>query len=140
MMLMSLAGRHAGRRDIVPELFSSILKASEYSLRDKLHCMLGMRDILGFVYPQLAGLDLEAQVPELQVPVWFMLGREDYVTPSEIAARYFDKLQAPRKTLVWFEHSGHSPQFEEPGKFNSLLGHQVRTSTVAAQAEELLLH
>jgi len=140
LLLMSLAGRHAGRRGIFPEMFSSVLKASEYSLRDKLHFMLGMREMLGFVYPQLAGLDLEAQVPALQVPVWFMLGREDYVTPSEIAARYFDKLEAPRRTLVWFEHSGHSPQFEEPGKFNSLLTHQVRTSTVAAQAEEVLLH
>ncbi|HEX8826287.1 MAG TPA: alpha/beta hydrolase [Archangium sp.] len=140
MTLASLASRHAGRRGILPELLSSVLKASEYSLRDKVHFMLGLRDTFPLVYPRLAGLDLETQVPQLQVPVWFMLGREDYVTPSEIAARYFDTLDAPRKTLLWFEHSGHSPQFEEPGKFNSLLSQQVRTASVGAQPEEMLLH
>jgi pimeloyl-ACP methyl ester carboxylesterase len=131
MTLVSLASRHAGRRGILPEMLSSMLKAPEYSLRDKLHMFLGPRDTFSVVYPQLADVNLEAQVPELQVPVWFLLGREDYVTPSEIAARYLESLRAPRKTLLWFEHSGHTPQFEEPGKFNSVLIQQARAVTEA---------
>ncbi|AKI99591.1 hydrolase, alpha/beta fold family [Archangium gephyra] len=138
LTLYSLAGRHAGRRGLLPELFSSVLTAPEYSLRDKVHFFLGMRETFPRVYPQLAGLDLESQVPRLEVPVWFLLGREDYVTPSELAVRYFDKLEAPRKTLLWFEHSGHSPPFEEPGRFNDILTQQVRT--VAEARPEALLH
>ncbi|MCY1073437.1 alpha/beta fold hydrolase [Archangium lansingense] len=137
LTLFSLASRHAGRRGLLPELLSSVLTAPEYSLRDKMHFFLGMRETFSRVYPQLAGLDLEAQVPRLEVPVWFLLGREDYVTPSEIAVRYFDKLEAPSKTLLWFEHSGHSPPFEEPGKFNAILKQQVR-AVVEAQPEALL--
>jgi pimeloyl-ACP methyl ester carboxylesterase len=138
MTLVSLASRHAGRRGIIPELLTSVLKAPEYTLRDKLQMFLGLRETFSVVYPRLAGLNLEAQVPELRVPVWFLLGREDYVTPSEIAARYFESLMAPRKTLLWFEHSGHNPQFEEPGRFNSVLTQQVRA---VAEAEPLaLLH
>ena len=138
MTLVSLAGRHAGRRGILPEMLTSVLKAPEYTLRDKLHMFLGPRDTFSVVYPQLAGIDLEAQVPRLQVPVWFLLGREDCVTPSEIATRYLESLEAPRKTLLWFEHSGHTPQFEEPGRFNSVLTQQVRAE---AEAEpRVLLH
>jgi pimeloyl-ACP methyl ester carboxylesterase len=138
MTLASLASRHAGRRGIIPELLTSVLKAPEYTLRDKLQMFLGLRETFSVVYPRLAGINLEAQVPELRVPVWFLLGREDYVTPSEIAARYFESLKAPHKTLLWFEHSGHNPQFEEPGRFNSVLSQQVRA---VAETEPLaLLH
>ncbi|WPB76490.1 alpha/beta hydrolase [Archangium violaceum] len=138
LTLYSLAGRHAGRRGLMPELLSSMLTAPEYSLRDKVHFFLGLRETFPRVYPQLAGLDLEAQVPRLEVPVWFLLGREDYVTPSELAVRYFDKLEAPRKTLLWFEHSGHSPPFEEPRRFNDILTQQVRA--VAEVRPEAMLH
>ncbi|WP_375769959.1 alpha/beta hydrolase [Archangium gephyra] len=138
LTLISLASRHAGRRGLLPELLSSVLTAPEYSLRDKVHFFMGMREAFPHVYPQLAGLDLEAQVPRLEVPVWFLLGREDYVTPSELAVRYFDKLEAPRKTLLWFEHSGHSPPFEEPGRFNAILNEQVRAT--AEVRTEALLH
>jgi esterase/lipase len=44
-------------------------------------------------------------------------GRHDMNVNSEIAAAWFDKVKAPEKHLVWFEHSGHMPMTEEPGKF-----------------------
>jgi pimeloyl-ACP methyl ester carboxylesterase len=135
MALESLASRHVGNPSIVPEMMSSVLKSPEYSLRDLVNMYLGLRDTFSRVYPQLADLDLEVQVPRLEVPVWFLLGREDYVTPSEIAARYFQKLEAPRKTLLWFEQSGHAPPFEEPDKFNALLAQQVRAVSAEPRVE-----
>jgi len=138
LTLYSLASRHAGRRGLLPELLSSVLLAPEYSLRDKLHFFSGVRETFPRVYPQLAGLDLETQVPRLEVPVWFLLGREDFVTPSELAVRYLATLEAPRKTLLWFEHSGHSPPFEEPDRFNTILNEQVRS--IAEARPEALLH
>ena len=79
------------------------------------------RDLLR-AYPQLAGRGPGGTgAPGLRVPVWFLLGREDYVTPSEIAVRLPRRWQPPRKTLLWFEHSGHTPPFEEPGRFNAVL-------------------
>ena len=138
LTLYSLASRHAGRRGLLPQLLSSVLLAPEYSLRDKLHFFSGVRETFPRVYPQLAGLELETQVPRLEVPVWFLLGREDFVTPSELAVRYLAMLEAPRKTLLWFEHSGHSPPFEEPDRFNTLLTEQVRS--IAETRPEALLH
>jgi proline iminopeptidase len=47
-----------------------------------------------------------------------MLGRHDWQVPAVLAARYFDRIHAPTKRLVWFEQSAHNPPFEEPDRFN----------------------
>jgi pimeloyl-ACP methyl ester carboxylesterase len=67
----------------------------------------------------LRELDLTREVPALQVPVAFLLGRYDRVTDSRLAAAYFEQLQAPAKRLVWFKHSAHNIPFEEPEAFNA---------------------
>ena len=36
---------------------------------------------------------------------------------SEVAAAWFGTVEAPKRHLVWFEHSAHMPMTEEPGKF-----------------------
>ena len=56
-------------------------------------------------------------VPEMKVPVYFCCGRRDYNTPFELVMEYADKLKAPQKRVVWFEHSAHLPNFEQPEQF-----------------------
>jgi hypothetical protein len=34
-----------------------------------------------------------------------------------VAEQYFETIKAPKKELFWFEHSGHSPNWEEPTLF-----------------------
>ena len=60
-------------------------------------------------------------VRQLDVPVTLLLGRHDWNVPSVLAAEWLDSLSAPRKQLVWFEHSGHGPLEEEPARFDSVL-------------------
>jgi pimeloyl-ACP methyl ester carboxylesterase len=38
-------------------------------------------------------------------------------TPWELAVDYFNRLSAPSKELIWFEHSAHLPVGEEPAEF-----------------------
>ena len=135
--LERLAGLHAGRGALLPDPRALALRTPEYSLRDKLHLALAGRSPTAS--PRLMDLNLERQVPRLDVPVWFLLGREDAVTPSELAVRYFDALEAPAKTLLWFEHSGHQPAFEEPEHFNSLLIERVRAEGTALPPD-IVLH
>lgn len=74
------------------------------------------------------------QAPRIDVPVYFFLGRHDRVVTSEVAQRYFDALDAPRgKQIVWFEHSGHWPHFEEPEKYRATLIHQLFAETTLPQ-------
>ncbi|HEX9109100.1 MAG TPA: alpha/beta hydrolase, partial [Longimicrobiales bacterium] len=65
--------------------------------------------------------------------VWFCLGRHDFEVPAPLAARYFERLDAPRKALVWFENSAHMPNTEEKKKFNALMVETV-LPTLTAQA------
>jgi pimeloyl-ACP methyl ester carboxylesterase len=78
----------------------------------------GMMFSLRNMWAELAKLNLETAVPELKMPVTFLLGRLDHQVDAQVAAAYFEKLIAPRKRLVWFEHSGHFAPFEEPEAFN----------------------
>ena len=44
-------------------------------------------------------------------------GRHDRTVNSDVAHDWFTRVTAPQKTFVWFEHSAHEPESEEPGKF-----------------------
>lgn len=56
-------------------------------------------------------------IPEMKVPAYFCTGRRDYTVPFELVTEYADRLQAPKKAVIWFERSGHLPNFEEPELF-----------------------
>lgn len=69
------------------------------------------------VYPQLEDLDLRTQAAELQVPVYFFVGRHDVNAMIPLVEQYYDVLETPHKEIVWFEQSGHTPLYEEPKKW-----------------------
>jgi len=68
---------------------------------------------------ELSHLDLTESVTAVDVPVFFLLGRYDRHVDARLAAAYFEKLGAPRKRLIWFEHSAHNVPFEEPDAFDA---------------------
>jgi pimeloyl-ACP methyl ester carboxylesterase len=51
------------------------------------------------------------------LPIYIFQGRHDYSTPGEVAADFYELVESPGKTLIWFEDSAHFPQWEEPKKF-----------------------
>ncbi len=73
------------------------------------------------MWPQAMRLNLMQTVPEVNIPVFFLQGKYDYVTPSILVESYFTNLKAPAKELIWFEKSGHHPMYEEPNKFDTYL-------------------
>jgi proline iminopeptidase len=72
---------------------------------------------LAAMHAELRELDLRRDVPRLDVPVAFLLGRHDRHADARLAAAYLDGLDAPAKHLRWFERSAHNPPFEEPDAF-----------------------
>ncbi|MBB6092463.1 pimeloyl-ACP methyl ester carboxylesterase [Povalibacter uvarum] len=76
-----------------------------------------------YLLPEVVSLDMSG-IKRLDCPLILFLGRKDINVNSEVAAEWFAKVKAPRKQLVWFEHSAHMPMTEEPGKFLvSLVSH-----------------
>lgn len=83
--------------------------SSEYGVLDSLNYLLGIMNTFNVVYPQLYEVDLREQYTKLEVPIYFFLGRHDINAPTELAVDYYERIEAPKKELVWFRHSGHTP-------------------------------
>jgi len=57
-----------------------------------------------------------SSVSTLRCPMILLVGRYDYNVNSELAVEWFQRLDAPSKSVVWFERSAHDVMNEEPGK------------------------
>lgn len=69
-----------------------------------------------YLLAYVMSVDLSRQT-QLHCPLILLEGRHDHVVSSEVAHDWFDQVHAPEKHFVWFEHSAHEPETEEPGKF-----------------------
>lgn len=54
---------------------------------------------------------------EFTIPMYFFIGKYDYLTSWELQKEYCEKIKAPLKRIIWFEDSGHANFIEEPEKF-----------------------
>ena len=68
-----------------------------------------------FLFSAVVSLDL-SQVTQLRCPLILLEGRHDRTVNSAVAHEWFEKVKAPAKRFVWFEHSAHEVMSEEPGK------------------------
>ena len=59
------------------KLRKSPINEPEYGLVDKVNWLRGLMDVFNVVYPQLEDLDFTTQAAELEVPVYFLVGRYD---------------------------------------------------------------
>jgi pimeloyl-ACP methyl ester carboxylesterase len=86
------------------------------------------------LHSDLMDINFSETVQELCVPVHFLVGRQDKISPPELTENYFRKLNAPHKTFIWFEKSGHFPFLQEPNKFKNVLKKEM--ALPAEKAEE----
>lgn len=89
----------------------------EYGMYDKVNYFRALISTYSQVYPQLYSVYLRKDAVKLDVPVYFLIGRYDINAPSYLVKDYYNKLQAPEKELIWFEHSGHDSWRNETDKF-----------------------
>lgn len=103
------------------ELLKGILLAPEYTWSDGIRMAFGSRLSKNAILPQIQYSNFFKTVPALSIPVYLCMGRYDYITPSEDAYNYYEKLDAPEKLFIWFEESAHFPHFEEMEKFHTIM-------------------
>ena len=101
------------------------LAGSEYGLYDKVNWVRGLLETMDIVYPQLWEVDFRAQATELEVPVYFLIGRHDVNAPPVLTEQYYELLNAPHKELIWFERSGHNPWVTESSLFVDVVVNKI---------------
>lgn len=69
--------------------------------------------------------DLTKKVTELPIPVYFVSGKYDLTVSHSLAESYLSEIKAPVKGFYLFEHSAHSPLFEEPERFALIMRNDV---------------
>jgi pimeloyl-ACP methyl ester carboxylesterase len=106
-----------------------------YNEQEISHIWDGNKFATPYLLPDLVTTSL-TQIRRLAVPLILFEGRHDMNVNSEVAAAWFDTVKAPEKHLVWFEHSGHMPMTEEPGKFLLSLVRYARP--IAERADDTL--
>jgi pimeloyl-ACP methyl ester carboxylesterase len=74
---------------------------------------------------QILSTDPSEQVPEVDVPVYFLHGVHDYTCCLSLAHEYFETVQAPVRGFYTLHQSAHSPTFEEPDKVRRILSDDV---------------
>lgn len=99
------------------DLIKGVLFAPEYNWMDGIRLAIGDSVSRQAIMPQTENVNLFESVPELKIPVYIMMGRYDFMTPSEVAYRYYKEVETPSKQFIWFEESAHFPHFEESNKF-----------------------
>lgn len=75
----------------------------------------GLDFSLSTLWSQIMALNFSNDT-RFDCPVVLFHGRHDLNTSAELAGRWFEKIQAPSKKMVWFDYSGHMIFEEEPGR------------------------
>lgn len=104
------------------------LFVAEYTLAEQLRGMAAIAETYHVLYPQLADTDFRIDVPRLEVPVYLVEGQYEAAGRETLAREWFDILEAPSKEYIVFENSGHTPPYDEPGRFADLMS-RIQQST-----------
>jgi pimeloyl-ACP methyl ester carboxylesterase len=59
--------------------------------------------------------------PELNCPVYFLIGTHDFQTHYSLAESYYEKVVCKEKKLYWFTDSAHNPHLTETTKFQKIV-------------------
>lgn len=63
--------------------------------------------------------NMAKDLPKMQTPTCIIWGRNDQVTPPEVAEEFHKLL--PNSELYWIDKCGHAPMMEHPEEFNTHL-------------------
>jgi len=99
----------------------TLLLSPEYNLLTKFSYIKNALASSKILAPEMLKVRFLENIKEFKVPIYFIMGKHDYHTPTALVEKFFNQLQSPKKELILFENSAHVPQLEENEKFNKTL-------------------
>jgi proline iminopeptidase len=109
----------------VRRILTDLVSSPEYSLADDIGFIRGQSLSLETMLSQMHTVDLTQWKGAFQVPIFFFEGSQDPFCRPLLVEQYSQTMNAPQMELIWFEHSGHFPFFEEKQKFTDELLQRV---------------
>lgn len=101
------------------DYLKGFLFGTEYNLMDAVRFYTASIKYQDELISEALNKPITEIVLELNVPVYFVMGKYDGMTSPIAAENYLNRLTGDSvRKMVVFEDSAHYPQFEEPDKFN----------------------
>jgi len=73
--------------------------------------------------------NMQKDLEDIQTPVCLIWGKQDGVTPPEVAVEFNEGLR--NSSLFWIDKCGHAPMMEHPETFNEILHNWITESKIA---------
>lgn len=89
--------------------------------------------ILGQLLPEIDALDLIANPPRVQVPVHYIFGENDVLTPASLARELPAAIAARTTTVVRVPNAGHMVHFDHPEIVRSIAETETRRLAAASR-------
>ncbi|GAB0167971.1 alpha/beta hydrolase [Lysinibacillus sp. CTST325] len=120
MKIRKLQGKYglAAKSDL--PVFISAFKSPIFKLSDLLAFSKGLK-ANSKVHEFLEDFDLTTESSDYKVPIYYILGENDWQAPSIIAEEYFTKINAPHKKLFIIPNAGHRIMTDETNLFSDTL-------------------
>jgi len=105
---------------IAPSTVMAVFKSPIFKLSDISALIKSNRANKG-LQEFLFGFNLKSEQPEYKVPVYYILGEDDWQTPCDVAKEYFNTIKAPHKDLYIIPNAGHMTMLDQPEAFFNAL-------------------
>jgi pimeloyl-ACP methyl ester carboxylesterase len=94
-----------------------------YGVVGSARALRNMGVMLGKFLPQMASLDLLACPPRVRVPVHYVFGELDALTPVSVVKALPAAVAAPATTVIRLPNAGHMAHFDQPAIVRSIVEH-----------------
>jgi pimeloyl-ACP methyl ester carboxylesterase len=114
-------------QDMSGYFFKSLWNAPEYSMFDFVSTLKGYMYTAPKLNQELIRINLLEDVPEINVPAYFIIGEYDLMMNT--SKKYFDQLKSDKKYWIPVKNAGHMVRGEQYEVFDSIIYNTVLPET-----------
>lgn len=102
------------------EMIKTLWRSPSFQWSDLLSFMRIMQ-VNHPLHLQMLSFNLKDSCPQYKVPIHYILGELDTITPTSLSKAYYETIDAPYKTITVIPGAGHNPMHERPEEFADAL-------------------
>jgi pimeloyl-ACP methyl ester carboxylesterase len=120
-LLIELGSVEYGKKftPLLRETFVGMIRA--YGPLGTMRALRNMSRVQRTVLPELVSLDLLTNPPRVTIPVHYVFGERDALTPSSLVDKFSSRIAAPGSTVVYVPNAGHHVHFDHPDLVRSII-------------------
>jgi pimeloyl-ACP methyl ester carboxylesterase len=107
--------------ELTREFFFALIRT--YGVVGSARALRNMTIVQRKLLPEIASLNLFVRPPRIMVPVHYVFGEQDALTPTSVVKDLPAAIGAPATTVVRLPNAGHFLHFDQPDIVRSIVGH-----------------